>query len=92
MGAVSAGCLGRLPLRVVSRGNRSHGPKQQQFVPDQALWHAQQEVWQRLQSQLARASTNSRQIPALQSDHYVQFNEPELVASVVRDLWSELNL
>jgi len=43
-------------------------------------------VWETLQRRMAGTFPNGRQIIAEHSDHYIQFDEPELVVSAIREL------
>jgi pimeloyl-ACP methyl ester carboxylesterase len=72
----NAAKLGDLPLIVLSHG-----------LPDldnDAVVFEQE--WIKMQSELANLSSNSRQIIAKQSGHYIQLDEPNLVIDAVREL------
>ena len=43
-------------------------------------------AWTALQRRMASAFPNGRQIVAERSDHYIQFDEPELVVSAIREI------
>lgn len=43
-------------------------------------------LWAELQAEMARAFPNARRVAAERSDHYIQFDEPELVIQAIRDL------
>jgi pimeloyl-ACP methyl ester carboxylesterase len=43
-------------------------------------------VWKRLQSELAGLSTNSRQVIAEHSGHFIQYDQPELVIQSVKEI------
>lgn len=45
-------------------------------------------VWATLQRRMAGLFPSGRQVMAEQSDHYIQFDEPELVVSAIRELVS----
>jgi hypothetical protein len=44
------------------------------------------QAWQGMQSDMRGLSTKSRQILALQSGHYIQFDQPELVVEAIREI------
>ena len=44
------------------------------------------ETWSRLQRKMAAAIPNARRIDAAKSDHYIQFDQPELVVSAVSEM------
>ena len=64
--------LGDLPLAVISRGESAAGNG------------AEEIAWRALQHSLLSLSTQSRQVIAAQSGHYVHLDEPELVTEVVK--------
>lgn len=66
--------LGDLPLVVVSAGKPSAG-----FAK---FW----DVWESAQTDLLSLSTNSRQVVATESGHYVQVSDPDLVTSAIESL------
>lgn len=76
--------LGDVPLVVLSRGRRDPLPPRLE-VSQTALDQADR-VWNEMQAELARQSSDSRRIMAMQSGHYVQLDQPELVVEVVEDV------
>ncbi len=73
--------LGALPLRVIAAATFTRNP----MVP--ALLRAElQQRWDRLQRQFLRLSTRATLTPAPESGHFVQRDDPSLVAQVIRDL------
>ena len=71
--------LGALPLAVLTAGRPPDGPA---CVP-QAYIERSYAIWFELQAQLPKLSTNSVQIMATKSGHYIQFDEPELVIDAI---------
>lgn len=77
--------LGNLPLIVLSHG-----------LPDQSLGltEAQQkqfeQEWTIMQKELLGLSSNSKQVIAEQSGHYIQLDQPELVIAAIRELWGKV--
>jgi pimeloyl-ACP methyl ester carboxylesterase len=72
--------LGDLPLVVLRHG-----------IPDAAVDKGTQQIqfeqeWARMQDELARLSSNSRQIIAGQSGHYIQLDQPEIVIDSILEL------
>lgn len=68
--------LGDLPLIVLSHGLPDPGSDDDVF----------EQEWTKMQSELANLSSNSRQIIAAQSGHYIQLDEPNLVIDAIREL------
>ena len=48
------------------------------------------QMWLHLQADLTKLSTNSRQIFADQSSHFINFDQPELVVGAVREIIERL--
>ncbi len=70
--------LGRLPLIVLTAGRRLDNRG-----PGGAMGDT---IWQQLQRELTSLSSHGRQVVAAQSDHYIQWSQPELVVQAIRDL------
>jgi pimeloyl-ACP methyl ester carboxylesterase len=66
--------LGDLPLVVIRAGQRLPGD----YPPE--------ETWQQTQEQLARLSTNGRLVVAGESGHFVQLEQPDLVAETIQEV------
>lgn len=73
--------IGNLPLTVLSRGKRQW--------PKSADGDAREKAWHDQQTELARLSSRSRYVTASKSGHYIQLDEPELVADAVRVMVAE---
>ncbi|MDH5326332.1 MAG: alpha/beta hydrolase [Gammaproteobacteria bacterium] len=73
--------LGRMPLIVVSRGMKAEMPGLSTSQSGEF-----ESRWNQLQQELAQLSTNSRQIRALRSGHYIHLSEPQLVVRAVREV------
>lgn len=71
---------------------RSHGqPPELGDLPLTVLTAAaRDDTWMQMQAELAKLSTASRHIVAAHGGHYLQRDEPELVASAIRDLISRI--
>jgi pimeloyl-ACP methyl ester carboxylesterase len=63
-----------IPLIVISAGKKAHYSA-----------HSQQ-LWNNMQKELLTISTNSQYIPAENSAHYVQYNEPVVVIDAIKRL------
>lgn len=70
--------LGRLPLIVLTAGRSPNGDG-----PGGPTGDA---IWQQLQRELTGLSTHGRQVVAAQSDHYIQWTQPDLVVQAIHDL------
>ena len=70
--------LGDLPLVVLSAGKKPD--------PDDLLAQEVYTVWQELQKEHVARSSNSMQMIAAESGHYIQLEQPELVVEAVRTL------
>ena len=75
------GSLGNLPLTVIRHGL----PTKFARMPTAQARQAEQ-VWQELQSDLARLSSNSRLLVAEKSGHAVPIDQPGLVVEVVKQM------
>jgi len=74
--------LGDLPLVVIEAGRH-----EQLFGPDKTpLWRAEARLWSRMQTELARLSSDHVHVLARRSDHFVQRidGQPQVVAGALR--------
>lgn len=80
--------LGDLPMIVLTRGLPENQLNPDVTYPaDQvALFEQMQTIWLELQGTLLTLSSNSKQVIAAKSGHYIQTTEPELVIEAIRDL------
>lgn len=72
---------GEMPLIVISRGQAEPLP----FMDESAIEELEA-FWSQLQGELLNLSTNSRQIMAENSGHYIQLSEPEIVIEALHEL------
>ena len=77
----ASGNLGSLPLIVVRHGIPDLFAR---MPADQAV--KAEQVWQELQADLARLSSNSRLLVAEKSGHGIQTDQPELVVAAIRQM------
>ena len=77
-----SGSLGDLPLVVIT----ATGPVWWPEMPGQVNPAKFRKMWLELQQNLTTLSTNSRQVFADQSSHFIPFDQPELVTTAVRQL------
>jgi pimeloyl-ACP methyl ester carboxylesterase len=73
--------LGNLPLIVLSRGLPYSLPGMSEIENQQY-----EQAWQVMQSELAALSTNSKQVIARQSSHYIQLQQPKLVIDAIHEI------
>jgi pimeloyl-ACP methyl ester carboxylesterase len=73
--------VGDLPLIVLSRGLEEPLPRLTAAETKQV-----EQTWQIMQAELAAMSSNSRQITAKQSSHYIQLQQPDLVIDAIQQL------
>jgi pimeloyl-ACP methyl ester carboxylesterase len=73
--------LGDRPLIVLTHGMKEATPLSN---PEDA--ERMEQAWREFQSDLARRSSNGKQILAEKSGHYIQFYQPELVIDAVRQV------
>ena len=73
--------FGNMPLIVLSRGHWDAIPLISDADNGQA-W----DVWQKMQSELAALSSESKQVIAEQSGHYIQIDQPDLVIDAIREM------
>jgi pimeloyl-ACP methyl ester carboxylesterase len=76
--------LGDLPLIVLS-----HGRLDTISGVDDTQQNQFEQAWSRMQIELAALSSNSKQVIAAKSGHYIQFEQPELVVKSVLELVQE---
>ncbi len=77
-----SGSLGNLPSVVIT----ATGPIWWPEMPGEVNPAKFRKMWLELQQQLTTLSTNSRQVFADQSSHFIPFDQPELVTNAVRQL------
>jgi len=81
--------LGSRPVRVLTSGNHGIG----HFPPPPALQtpqHAADELrYNQAQARWLSLSSNAKQIFAINSSEYIQFDAPEVVVSAVRDVYDQ---
>lgn len=73
--------FGNLPLIVLSRGRFDAMPRLTDVENENA-----RQVWSEMQAEMLRLSTNSRQIIAEQSEHFIQLQQPQLVIDAINEL------
>ena len=79
--AQNATNFGDLPIIILSRGQSSP------FVGVSEAENAQyEETWQLLQADLLNLSSNTQQIVAEESGHYIHLDQPELVIAAIREI------
>ncbi len=81
-----SGSLGDLPLVVVT----ATGPTWRPDMPGQVNPAKFRKMWGDLQQDLTKLSTNSRQVFADQSGHFIQFDQPALVSETIRQMVSTI--
>lgn len=69
------------PLIVLTRGMKEATPSSK---PEES--ERTEQVWRELQADLARRSSNGKQIIAEKSGHYIQFYQPDLVIDAIRQV------
>ena len=77
-----SGSLGNLPLVVIT----ATGPVWWPDMPGQVNPAKFRKMWLDLQQGLTTLSTNSRQVFANQSSHFIPFDQPDLVSDAVRQM------
>jgi hypothetical protein len=82
--------LGDRPVRVVSTGN--HGVGSVATPRATSLKHLRYEYEVTLaQSRLLELSSNAKQIFTKNSSEYIQFDEPDTAAGVIREVYDDIN-
>jgi pimeloyl-ACP methyl ester carboxylesterase len=76
--------LGNLPLIVLSRGLSYPLPGMSETENQQY-----EQAWQVMQSELVVLSSNSKQVIARQSGHYIQLQQPQLVIDAIYEIMQE---
>ncbi|GIP23859.1 alpha/beta fold hydrolase [Paenibacillus sp. J22TS3] len=81
--------LGKLPVRVITRGQIPPEVKQMGLSPDAG--RKIEEIWQAGQRDLLKISEDSKMIVAKNSGHYIIHDEPGVVVDVIGQLVKELS-
>lgn len=82
--------LGDTPLIVITRGLAEQDAEPGRYSSRQiALFDETQEIWLELQAGLLNLSSESRQVIARRSGHYVHTTEPDVVIEAVQSLLGE---
>ena len=81
------GCLGEVPLLVVSRGIR---PGQDMDPPFDSYLQRREEIWQALQTDLVAYSTHGQQLHLTSPFHYVYLDQPWTVLHAVNAFLKQL--
>jgi pimeloyl-ACP methyl ester carboxylesterase len=79
--------FGDIPLIVIT----GTSPSRYQEYTDVVLRQQTTQTWRQLQHELLRLSTQSQQVFAPKSGHYVQLQQPELVTAAIRKLVNQVN-
>lgn len=81
--------LGNTPLIVITRGLAEQDVNTGiTYSPSQIdMFSEMQEIWLQLQKDLLKISSQSKQIIALHSGHYVHTREPEVVISAIEEIF-----
>jgi pimeloyl-ACP methyl ester carboxylesterase len=77
--------FGNIPLVVIT----GDSPRRYDSLPE-ALREVERKTWMKLQSDQLNLSTDSRQIFAKKSEHYVQIDEPGVVSHTIIDMISKI--
>jgi len=64
----------------------THGMKEAATFSTPEESERMEQVWREFQADLARRSSNGKQIIAEKSGHYIQFYQPELVIDAIRQV------
>ncbi|MBA3535784.1 MAG: alpha/beta hydrolase [Tatlockia sp.] len=72
-----------MPLTVLSRGQAAELPKQ---VESLLTSDEMEKAWQAGQKKLVSLAPNSKQIIATESQHYIQYFQPELIIEAIRTM------
>ena len=84
----ATGKLGSIPLVVLSSSPDNHSGYPAGLPEDLYVQLAQ--VWSALQKDLLGLSTNSSQVVAQRSGHYIQYFEPELVITAIQSVLKQV--
>lgn len=83
-----AGSLGDLPLLILTATGPTWWPDMPPDI-DQAKFR---EMWLKLQADLTKLSTNSRQLFADHSSHFMNFDQPALIVDAIRQMVESTHL
>ena len=78
--------FGDMPLAVVTSGMATPDSLEDEWSNPVELKHAmdREHLWQELQVDLARLSTNSQHVVATTSGHFIQQEQPDLIIDAIR--------
>jgi pimeloyl-ACP methyl ester carboxylesterase len=79
--AATTGSLGDMPLAVLS-----HDPERLYTGLPPGIERPTNQIWEKMQEELAQLSTRGKQTISKNSAHYIQFDNPQLVISAVRNV------
>jgi pimeloyl-ACP methyl ester carboxylesterase len=81
--ATTINTFGSVPLYVITAGDKT---KYDSFIKDQKIKNEMLGAWDKMQKDLLNLSTDSKQIIAEKSGHYINQDQPEVIEKAVNDM------
>lgn len=81
--AAAINSFGSVPLFVITAGDKT---RYNSFIKDQKIKNEILTAWDKMQKDLLNLSTDSRQIIAEKSGHYINQDQPEVIEDAVNDM------
>ncbi|WP_343607991.1 alpha/beta hydrolase [Chryseobacterium oranimense] len=87
--AAAINTFGSVPLYVITAGDKT---KYDSFIKDQKIKYEMLGAWDKMQKDLLNLSTDSKQIIAEKSGHYINQDQPEVIEKAVNDMVEKVSV
>lgn len=87
--AAAINTFGSVPLYVITAGDKT---KYDSFIKDQKIKNEMLGAWDKMQKDLLNLSTDSKQIIAEKSGHYINQDQPEVIEKAVNDMVEKVSV
>lgn len=75
--------FGSIPLTVITAGDKNRFDS---FIKDEKFRAEMLNTWDKMQKDLLNLSTNSKQVKALKSGHYINQDQPEIIENAINEM------
>lgn len=86
--AAGINTFGSVPLYVMTAGDKT---RYDSFIKDEKLKNEMLGTWDKMQKDLLKLSSDSRQIVASGSGHYINQDQPEVIEDAINDMQHKLS-
>lgn len=87
--AAAINTFGSVPLYVITAGDKT---KYDSFIKDQKIKNEMLGAWDKMQKDLLNLSTDSKQIIAEKSGHYINQDQPEVIEKAINDMVEKVSV